>query len=411
MMMLKRSALAALLALTPAMAVAAACPPVGGWMDARTGAALTAAAALDRLAAADVVLLGESHGYPDVHLWQATTAAALAARRGGVQLGYEMFPRAAQPALDAWTAGKVDQAAFLEAANWSGVWGFGAGAYDPILRLPRLLHAKAIALNVDRKLVRRVGREGWASVPAADRQGLGDPAPALPAYRERLDAVLDQKAAAGPPRDATHKDAAPKDSAHQNAAPDPAKMRDRFIEAQLVWDRAFAEAIQAGLAAAPETPVVAFMGRGHVEFSHGVAHQLADLGVFNTAAAIAVFTGEDCAVDADSAGRPLADLVFGAPSPDPAPPPPARPRIGVYIQDAAEGGAEIARVTADSPAAAAGFQAGDIVVEAAGQPIRKAAELGAAIRAHTWGAWLPFKVMRGGEALELVAKLPKGPHS
>ena len=44
------------------------CPKVGEWMDARTGAAISSTAAIARLAAADVVLLGESHGVPDVQL-------------------------------------------------------------------------------------------------------------------------------------------------------------------------------------------------------------------------------------------------------------------------------------------------------------------------------------------------------
>ena len=97
---MKRSArliaLAAALAAPPAFADFA-CPPPGAWMDGATGERLSAQAALARLAEADAVLLGESHGYPDVHLWQAMTAAAISAARGGAQYAYEMLPRAAQP--------------------------------------------------------------------------------------------------------------------------------------------------------------------------------------------------------------------------------------------------------------------------------------------------------------------------
>lgn len=387
------------------------CPAVGQWADGATGEVLTADAAIARLAKADAILLGESHGYPDVHLWQAATGAAIAVRRGGAQYGYEMFPRASQPALDAWSAGETSKHAFLASAGWSAVWGFAANAYDPILRLPRLEAAPAIGLNVDRSLVRRVGKEGWAAVPEADRRGISDPAPAPPAYLEKLSAVMDQKA--------TRSADAPKDSDHAGVAPKPESAEDkekaakalaRFAEAQLVWDRAFAEAIAGGLERHPAKPVVGFMGRGHVEHGHGVAHQLNDLGVTAVASAIAVFAGEDCELATDSAGRPLADLVYGVPAPQPEPAPPPRPKIGVFIQNAPEGaGAEITRVSKDSPAEAAGFQAGDVVTEAAGKTVKTAADLGATIRRHHWGAWLPFSVKRGDETLELVAKLPKAP--
>lgn len=391
-------------ALTPA----SVCPPVGAWKDLATGEVLAGAAALDRLAAADAVLLGESHGFPDIHLWQAAVGAAVADRRGKAQYGYEMLPRGAQSALDAWAAGETNRATFLADAGWSGVWGFAADAYDPILRLPRLRGEAAIALNVDRSLVRRVGKEGWAAIPEDERLGIGQPAEALPAYRSKLAAILSQKSAAGTPgfSDPKHGKAPEKSSASHG---DASKAGERFLQAQLVWDRAFAEAIADGLKTTPEAPVVAFLGRGHVEHGHGVAHQLADLGVDNVATAIAVFSGPDCKVEPDAAGRPMADLVYGLPQPLPEPGPPPRPRIGVYIQNADGGGAEITRVSDDSPAEAAGFTAGDVVTEAAGQAVATAADLGHTIRSHMWGAWLPFAVTRDGEDLEIIVKLPKAP--
>jgi len=57
------------------------------WTDPATGAALDAAAALDRLAAARVVLLGERHDSARDHRWQAAVIAALAARRPALVVG------------------------------------------------------------------------------------------------------------------------------------------------------------------------------------------------------------------------------------------------------------------------------------------------------------------------------------
>ncbi len=399
--MLRSALLGACLVWSPAaFAAGPACPPAGAWVDGATGALLSADAAIRRLAASDAILLGESHGFADIHLWQALTASGISALRGGGQYAYEMLPRSAQPALSAWAAGASTRAEFLAAAGWSGGWGFAADAYDPILRLPRLQNAPAIAMNVGRDLVRKTGREGWGAVSPAEREGLSDPAPALPEYRALLADVVARKAAAGSERHAVVEEASRASDA----------MLDRFVAAQLVWDRAFAEAIQSGLARHPDRPVIAFLGRGHVEHGHGVAHQLAALGVSSVATAIPVFAGDDCSAAPDAAGRPIAGLLYGLPAPEPEPEPAARPRIGVFIGDAPEaGGALITRVSESSPAEVAGFLPGDIVTEAAGQPVAKAADLSAAIRRHSWGAWLPFQVSRDGAALELVAKLPKAP--
>lgn len=393
---------AAFLSASAAMAAPGACPPAGQWFDPSTGETLTSSEAIARLSTADAILLGESHGDPDMHLWQATTAAAIAARRDGAQYGYEMLPRVAQPTLDAWAKGEIGRHEFLTGANWPAVWGFPADAYDPILRLPRLQAAPAIALNVNRDLVRKVGRDGWGGVPLAEREGLTDPAPASPAYIARLDEVLARKAAGAAPDFAER-------HGEKTSDGDKERQRRHFIEAQLVWDRAFAEGIAGALKARPTLPVVAFMGSGHVEYGHGVAHQLYDLGVASVRTAVATHAGPDCALEPDDAGLAVADLVYGLPSATTEPGPPPRPRIGVFIQDALGGGAEITRVVDGSPAAEAGFQAGDVVTEAAGQPIAGASELGALIRTHAWGAWLPFAVKRAEATQEFVVKLPKSP--
>ena len=131
----------------------------------------------------------------------------------------------------------------------------------------------------------------------------------------------------------------------------------------------------------------------------------------NVVSAIAVFVGEDCGLERDDVGAPVADYVYGLPASQPEPDAPERPRIGVFIQDAGESGAEITQVSPGSPAEAAGFKSGDVVKTAAGRTVAGAGDLGAAIRAHSWGAWLPFAVSRGGEMLELVVKLPPAPPS
>jgi hypothetical protein len=52
-----------------------------------------------------------------------------------------------------------------------------------------------------------------------------------------------------------------------------------FVDAQLTWDRAMAEALAAAYRRDPKATVVGIVGRGHLEYGYGIPHQLADMGI------------------------------------------------------------------------------------------------------------------------------------
>lgn len=261
------------------------------WRDPATGARLTHPEAMARLAPARVVLLGERHDRAADHRWQALVIAGLAARRTPVVVGFEMFPRRVQPALDDWTAGRLDLDAFLLATNWRETWGFDAALYAPLFHLCRDLALPMRALNIDRPLVSAIGRDGWDALPAAERGWLTPARPAGAGYRGYLFAatggVRPGRAAQSPG--------------------DPAF--DRFVRAQQAWDRAFACALAAALAATPDALAVGVIGRGHLEHGYGVADQLDDLGVGSVLTALP---------GAPAAAPDIADLVFDPPAAAPA---------------------------------------------------------------------------------------------
>ncbi|WP_299134601.1 ChaN family lipoprotein [uncultured Amaricoccus sp.] len=241
--------------------MAAVNPMSHPWIEPATGARLGHAATLRRMAEARVALLGERHDVAADHRWQGNVIAGLAALRDELVVGFEMFPRRAQPALDAWTEGRSDEAAFLRDSGWQQVWGFDPALYRPIFDLCRELRLPARALNVDRPIVSLVGRDGWGALPEAERAWMTPARPAGAAYRRYLFEVT---GGARPDRKAA-------------SAEDPAF--DRFVRAQQTWDRAFACAIATALADRPGALVVGLIGRGHLEYGHGTPDQLADLGV------------------------------------------------------------------------------------------------------------------------------------
>src|SRR5262245_17046197 len=188
------------------------CVPAGRWVVPATAGERAASEVLASAARSRFVLLGELHDRVDHHRWQLQTVAALAALPP-VVLGFEMFPRRAQAVLDRWVAGELDDAALLRESDWQQVWGFPASLYLPLFEFARLNRVPMRGLNVERALVTRVGREGWAAVPAGEREGISDPAPPSAAYRAMLAEAM---------------------AAHGG---ETAGSEERFVEAQLTWDR------------------------------------------------------------------------------------------------------------------------------------------------------------------------------
>ncbi|ANC92147.1 PDZ domain-containing protein [Azospirillum humicireducens] len=356
------------------------CVPPGVWADG-TGTALEPVPLLRRLADAPVVLLGEQHDKADHHRWQLHTLAGLHALNPDLAIGLEMLPRRLQPVLDRWVAGELTESEFLKETDWRTVWGFDPGFYLPILQFARLYRLPVVALNVERSLISRTARNGWAAIPQAEREGVGTPAAPTETYSRRLTEML-----------ATHER-----SESQAAAPtDAAK---RFIEAQGVWDRAMAEKI-AETRRTTGRAVVGILGQGHALYRDGVPHQLADLGIPDSAVLLPWDADRDCG---ELDGR-IADAVFGlGPAREDAEP--QRPRLGVQL-DPGPDGITVGAVSDGSVAAAAGLRSGDRILNAAGSPVRAPADLVAVIRRQAPGTWLPLTIRRDGAEQELVAKFP-----
>jgi len=77
--------------------------------------------------------------------------------------------------------------------------------------------------------------------------------------------------------------------------------------------------------------------------------------------------------------------------------------------DQNEDGVQIATVTAGSLAERSGLKSGDRLIELGGAPVSKVAAVIAAIRIQPAGSWLPVRLKRGNDTLELVLKFPPKP--
>jgi len=265
--------------------------PAGCWVDPRSNQRRDDVFAA--LAKRGVVLLGETHDEAEHHRWQLHTIAALFGHRPDMVFGFEMFPRRVQPVLDRWSKGELDETAFLRDVNWPQIWGVADEFYLPLFHFARMHRLPMLALNVDRATNRWVAARGFAFVPNTEREGVGDPVPASSFYRDRLFEWFKKHPAAG-------HDARP--------ASEPF---ERFVRAQLFWDRAMAEAIASARRDGQRPLVVGVMGSGHVEYGDGVPHQLAALGVDDVTTALPWRADTDYPIH----DPPIADILFGVAPP------------------------------------------------------------------------------------------------
>ena len=349
----------------------------------------------DRLAGSRIVLLGEAHTTLAHHRWQLYMLSALHSRQANLIVGFEMLPRRVQASLDAWSAGELTEAEFLEQSEWQKVWGYDAGLYLPLLDFARLNRLPAIALNVDRELVSQVSQQGWQALDEAQRMGLSDPAPASDAYRDSLAQLYAYKQ--------TFSDTS---EGEDGVEPDLAEILrsdafSNFVDAQLTWDRAMAEALAAAYRRDPKAILVGIVGRGHLEHGYGIPHQLADMGIDDVEVLLPLDSTATC--DPIPAGLASAVFVVDAEIEAPAPP---KPRLGVIIEGS-DAGVRVSQVVEGSVAAQCGLIEGDLIEAAAGFKTTSNASLIEIIQRQAPGTWLPLKVKRGDESLELLARFPQ----
>lgn len=264
-------------------------------------------AALQAMAEAEVVFLGESHDDPVAHLLQEQVLRELHRRGGGARptvLSLEMFESDVQGVVDEYLQGLITEDHFLRSAR---PWPNYGSDYRSLVEYARVQGLPVVAANPPRRYVNRVAREGPASLeslPAAARSVI-PPLPLAPPsarYREAWDALMGGAGHGGTPG----RPAGPA-PAHGQGGSDPDISNGLW--AQTLWDAGMAHAISGALGAAPGALVVHLAGSFHVERGTGIPEHL-ELYRPGTRTFTVVFrpSAPDAPFDAEAHGG-LGDLV------------------------------------------------------------------------------------------------------
>ncbi len=208
-----------------------------------------------------LIMLGEHHQNTEHHQWHLAMIHDIAMQQENIELAIEMLPRSAQSTLDQWVLGELSEEEFIRKSNWKNYWFYDIELYLPVLRYARDKKIKIHALNVERSLLSAVSDVGWDKVPQEQREGLSQPVASTRPYLFELAKSFRRHQ----PMKHGKQDSALKKEVGEKFS--------RFVEVQLLWDRAMAEGLNVALNQPHKPQIVSIMGSGHMVNGNGAIHQ------------------------------------------------------------------------------------------------------------------------------------------
>lgn len=215
--------------------------------------ALSFGALIDRLMEADFVCVGETHDSDLHHRVQHQIVKALFARDERLGVGFEMFQRPFQAALDRYGWGEMGEDDFLKTTEYHERWGFAWSLYRPIVDFCRHNRAPLAALNAPKELTARIARVGHAALTDAEKQQLGPIDFQRARHRDywfdRLAAMHGQKNA-------------------------PAEQKERGYQVMATWDHYMAASAAEFRQERHLRRLVILAGSGHIERWFGIPERV-----------------------------------------------------------------------------------------------------------------------------------------
>jgi len=302
-----------------------------------------------------VIYAGETHTAYGDHILQLQIIQALYASNKNLALGMEMFPRSSQPALDGYIDGTISsEKEFLDASRYFSVWGFDYRYYRGIIHFARTHHIPIIALNIEKKIVSKVFKEGNMDSLADEERKQIPPnrALTLPGYSKRLQKIY---------------------SMHRSSPHAAPRQFSGFLQAQAIWDETMAESISTYLQKNPDRQMIIIAGAGHVYKDSAIPPRVARRMPGIRQSVLISNNGFDTGLET---GKAVDYLIFT----EEVKLPPA-PKIGIILEERKKktnGEESEVIITGLSPhgnGAKSGLQKGDIILRIDNQPVRAISDI------------------------------------
>jgi uncharacterized iron-regulated protein len=375
----------------------------GEFYDSRRDRPLPLEELARELVQARVVLLGEDHTDIAQKAFHARLLEAMAEAKADLILGMEFFLRSDRETLEDWHRGELDGEEFLRRVSWYDRGGYRWEYYRPVMEVARSRGIPVVGLNVPREIPRAVNRGGLDGLTDEQRLEVGEVVTEnSPEHRYLIARYFGETVAMLPPG-----------------------WFDNMYKAQCLWDVVMARSILEELD--DEATVVVIVGSGHVAYELGISRRLAEELEAAGRAEIPVATL--CPVvapppdpDGEPAGHPMGDHGAGMTADRGKPARFVRslahfigvfaddggieafPRVGLRLSEQ-EGGAVVSMAWPDTPAEAAGFMSGDLIVNVNGVRPENLSDLRMMLSRIQWRERVGFLIEREGEQREIALLL------
>jgi len=352
--------------------------------DTSSGSLLTPAELAVRLADARLVLVGEGHTEMDTHRVERRVLEELVAAGRNVRIGLEMYPYPEQRWLDDWSAGRLEESAFLDGSRWYRNWGYNWLYYRDIFLFARDHHLRMFAINAPREVVSAVRQKGF--------QGL------TPEEAAHIPTRIDTK-------NADHlrlfKAEFAEASFHMGGSDE---QWQAMLNAQCTWDATMAWNAVAALGKDPDPKMVmvVLVGAGHVQYGLGIERQARQYSDARVASVIPIAVEDDAQKPVRTVQASYANFLWGVPREFGS----LYPDLGLATHARPDDQRlEVLDVEKDTPASAAGFQVGDVLLTLDGAAIADRETLARLVAGKRWGEAAAFTVRRGDATVNVPVVL------
>ncbi|MCP5049562.1 MAG: PDZ domain-containing protein [bacterium] len=141
-----------------------------GIIDTASGKKVTLEEIANQNKDADVFVIGEAHDNYDCHIFQRDFIETLFKKYPKLIVGFEFFWREDNELLEQWRNGNIGEEELLKKMGWYKRSGANYGLTRLIMDMIKKNKIKTIGLNIPRKIVRTISREGFDKITEEERK-------------------------------------------------------------------------------------------------------------------------------------------------------------------------------------------------------------------------------------------------
>lgn len=306
---------------------------------------------LESLLSKKVIYIGENHTKFSNHLAQLQIIKYLYKNNKKIIIAMEMFQKPFQKVLDDYIQGKLSKREFLRKTQYYKRWGYDFKLYESILDFAKENKIKILALNIEKEIIDKVSKNGFASLTEEERKKLPEFLDfSNLSYRKFLKGIYS-------------KHTTDKNFVH-------------FYEAQILWDESMAHNLAKYMKKFPNYTFIVLAGNGHLRYRYGIPSRLERITGYK-----GIIVLND-----DEIRKNISDYIVYFPEIDYKP----SLKLGVLITEK-NGKIKVERVLKHSVADKIGIKKGDIILKVDGFQINNIYDLKTHLTFFKKGSYVVIK--------------------